>query len=680
MTKDIIWKFRKIFEPVKAMASTIMLLLLFCVSSQAKDNSSDAANGDSWRIFPEKYQFIQFPPDLNTASGQSLKGDFIWRWKPRNGSRNLLMIEFDFGKNVRLDKIKLLSRARRKYSIPMVGLLSRKDSEKTCMYRELTVRKWYFDARGVQEMEIDTKNVSARYIRLDIYPKYWQKWTILSGLEFWGKAAATKVASPQVLQPQYPVLDKYGQYIYEDWPGKIKSDDMLRKLGEKDMEWAENFKFNAKSLDKYGGWKGTGAKLGLKTTGFFRVEKINGKWWFVDPIGNLFFSIGMDTVWFGGPVTNIKNKKLFSWLPPARHPARAWKKSGFRFYEVNIIRKFGSDYRDKFKKLAFARLRSWGFNTRGKFSHSDAERPMPYVVMLSPKAKPIPGVRFPDPFDKNFLRAVDNCVKRYAARFKDNPWVIGYNILHEPDVGKNLYRKVLPLDSHKSPVKKELVAWIKKYYGDDVTAFNKACKGKFKSFDELLLPVKKLALTPEVRDGFSGHLVESCYKPILAAVRKYDPNHLFMGSALSSWQWTDATAKAYGKYVDVFSLDKYTNEFPRDYLKHFHDLTGKPLLIFEFGLELAGKGYKPRVSYVESGKMRGEYFQAYMRDATRCPFLLGLHYYMYMNHTVVGNSFSYGFVDITDQPDEYLVDAAKNSNMKFYKERVESTIHNANGK
>ena len=41
------------------------------------------------------------------------------------------------------------------------------------------------------------------------------------------------------------------------------------------------------ALDEYGGWLGTNVG---NPDGFFRVRKINGRWWMVDPAGNLFLA------------------------------------------------------------------------------------------------------------------------------------------------------------------------------------------------------------------------------------------------------------------------------------------------------------------------------------------------------------------------------------------------------
>ena len=45
-------------------------------------------------------------------------------------------------------------------------------------------------------------------------------------------------------------------------------------------------------LDSYGGYK----PVNTIATGFFRVEKIKGRWWFITPDGNAFISIGINHI------------------------------------------------------------------------------------------------------------------------------------------------------------------------------------------------------------------------------------------------------------------------------------------------------------------------------------------------------------------------------------------------
>ena len=71
----------------------------------------------------------------------------------------------------------------------------------------------------------------------------------------------------------FPFLDRYGQFVHRDWPGKIKSDADLvraREVEAKDMAAHPG----PKDWDKWGGWA---AGPQLKATGHFRVEKVDGQ-------------------------------------------------------------------------------------------------------------------------------------------------------------------------------------------------------------------------------------------------------------------------------------------------------------------------------------------------------------------------------------------------------------------
>ena len=73
----------------------------------------------------------------------------------------------------------------------------------------------------------------------------------------------------------FPFVDKYGQYKYKEWPGKIHSDKELQKMRsieEKDL--AANP--GPQEWDQYGGWK-NGPRF--EATGQFYVKKIDGKWY-----------------------------------------------------------------------------------------------------------------------------------------------------------------------------------------------------------------------------------------------------------------------------------------------------------------------------------------------------------------------------------------------------------------
>ena len=90
-----------------------------------------------------------------------------------------------------------------------------------------------------------------------------------------------------------PFVDRYGQFAHDDWPGKIHCDTGLAASRVVEEKWLKEHSCPIPDADRYGGWCG-GPQL--KATGFFRTEKVGGKWWLVDPEGHLFFSHGVDCV------------------------------------------------------------------------------------------------------------------------------------------------------------------------------------------------------------------------------------------------------------------------------------------------------------------------------------------------------------------------------------------------
>ena len=69
---------------------------------------------------------------------------------------------------------------------------------------------------------------------------------------------------------------------------------------------------------KFGGWK-DGPRL--EATGYFRTEKVNGKWALVDPEGYLYFALGLANVRFDHVVVDSQQgsrKRYRESVLPAR--------------------------------------------------------------------------------------------------------------------------------------------------------------------------------------------------------------------------------------------------------------------------------------------------------------------------------------------------------------------------
>ena len=166
-----------------------------------------------------------------------------------------------------------------------------------------------------------------------------------------------------------PLVDQFGQWMGDDWPGKATSLEQLQAA------WAAEEKALGKgdfAYCRYGGYEGSKAKA----TGFFRVEKIEGKWWFVDPDGHLFLSLGADSMGTSVTTSTQGREQLFAALPPAEISAgRGGGRGGASFYTWNMVRRFGADWSAKWVDLTARRMFAWGFNTVGNWSdHTPGQR------------------------------------------------------------------------------------------------------------------------------------------------------------------------------------------------------------------------------------------------------------------------------------------------------------------
>ncbi|MFB3906395.1 MAG: hypothetical protein ACE15E_23370 [Acidobacteriota bacterium] len=107
-----------------------------------------------------------------------------------------------------------------------------------------------------------------------------------SQVTFYNFTLREDVPADEIIERK-PLIDRFGQWILENWPGKAHDEKSLRDLWATDVLEPVDYGFCPLGGDK---------SRTLRKTGFFRVEKVEGRWVFVDPHGHPFFSTGMDPV------------------------------------------------------------------------------------------------------------------------------------------------------------------------------------------------------------------------------------------------------------------------------------------------------------------------------------------------------------------------------------------------
>jgi len=504
------------------------------------------------------------------------------------------------------------------------------------------------------------------------------------------------------------IVDKYGQYTRDDWKGKVKSDEDLKRQWEEEETWLKaNPPFPDR--DEFGGWvKGPQ----LKATGFFRTAYVvngnetephanlqqgKGRWWLVTPTGRLFFSLGIDCVRHneGSPLDN--REYLFSWLPEPNSPFAQfishWRSRGYtrwvNFYAMNLFRKYGDNWQQKWLDVTVRRLLSWGFNTIGNWSSAEVfrARKIPYVVPIhygAPTYFQTAWQQMPDVFDERYPEAVERAIANAVREWKDDPWCIGYFVDNElswsgwgndPVSRYDLPRRVMASDGNL-PSKREFVKLLRAKYGE-IGKLREAWRVQVSSWEDLLS--KPLELPPQMTDEciadlseFLTHFARRYFSVVRNALKKHAPNQLYLGCRFAPRPME--VVKVAAEFCDVVSFNIYARTVDEQGWS-FTNTLGKPCIIGEFHFGALDRGmFHTGLVAVESQEERGKAYQAYVRSVWKLPAFVGCHWFQYVDQPLTGRfdgeNYNIGFVSVVDYPHWELVNAAREVNGRVYSELV----------
>ncbi|MFM7397600.1 MAG: hypothetical protein ACKO4N_01345, partial [Verrucomicrobiota bacterium] len=265
-----------------------------------------------------------------------------------------------------------------------------------------------------------------------------------------------------------------------------------------------------------------------KATGFFHTAKIDGRWWLVDPEGGLFVHRGIAGV-----------KKLSS-----KAADDAWKT------------KFGTNAEWSAKTTAL--LRAHGFNGLGAFAETEpfraASEPLVYTRIwnfMQSYGKKRGGTSQKSGhmgylgdcifvFDPEFETFCEEHAKQLAAD-KDDPFLLGHFSDNELPFRAEALKNYLALPAsdhgHQAAIK-----WLRDRHGAGATAQD---------------------IIPADLPVFQKFMVERYFRIVSAAIKRHDPNHLYLGSRFygSDVRFLEVF-RAAGKHVDVVSMNYYNSWTP----------------------------------------------------------------------------------------------------------------------
>jgi hypothetical protein len=431
-----------------------------------------------------------------------------------------------------------------------------------------------------------------------------------------------------VLEPK-PLVDEFGQWILDDWPGKAHSLEELKAAWAKEADTqGEHAAFG---YSRYGGYASTNAKA----TGFFHVEQIDDRWWFVDPEGHLFFSTGCDVMvpWSGTRTTDRDG--VFAALPPAelKPPSYRGNQGGtVSFYTWNLQRRFGDNWQRKWADFTLDRMDHWGLNTVANWSAPElgqAQR-KPYIVMLRNLGIQGGYLGLPDVYADGFAAKMNSTVAEQCVPHKEDAWLLGYFIANEPPwPGREAEIVIAILSGPEAPIQKK----AKEFLADGDTA--------------------------QRRKEFVNQAIDVFIQTANAALKQADSNHLNLGLRFGSTP-SEAMLRA-SRDFDVFSMNSYGTQVSRARVDAAYKITGKPVLIGEFHFGTPGRGMAAGLVQCKNQEERGVAYRYYVENAAAQPAIIGTHWFQWTDEPNTGRfdgeNYNIGLIDVTDQPYAELISA-----------------------
>jgi len=489
---------------------------------------------------------------------------------------------------------------------------------------------------------------------------------------------------------QFPFVNKFGQYIHDEWSGKLHSEEEFAERIEREhFAWGRMPQLPDR--DRFGGWA-KGPKR--KATGWFRTEEIDGKWWLITPEGTLFFSLGITCVGTWERTFVEGRKDWFEWLPEENDPiygslyshvkgAHSMADSiggegkTFGFYSANLMRKYGPDWAVKWRDSVYSRLRHWGFNTIANWSQEDVlvNSDLPFVagtglhnVRLIENARGY-WRKMVDVYDVSFQENVSSSIKNIAEKYGQNPLCIGYYVDNEL-AWEGIIEGVLA-STVEQPARQALQDFLLKRY-ETLEIMNNAWGISVDSWDAINNTNATSETAKKDMSGFLYEFARQYFLVIQNAIDEFAPNQLYLGCRFASAP--DEVVRACADVADVVSCNLYYPNIPADKYAGKNSLA-KPVIIGEFHFGALDRGmFHTGLVGTKDQADRAAHYKQYVRSVVDNPSFVGCHWFQYIDEPITGRwydgeNYNIGFLDVTDTPYPEMVEEAQEVHAEVYTRR-----------
>lgn len=384
-------------------------------------------------------------------------------------------------------------------------------------------------------------------------------------------------------------------------------------------------------------------------TGYFRTEKINDRWWVIDPDGYYNIQRVINSFRKG---KSERNKKEFDEMFGSDD---VWAdKSAAFFSDIGIVGIGAWSQDDVIRR----------FNERSsdeRLSYSVNLRLMAAYGKLRGGTYQLAGnIGYPNQtifvFDPEFKTFCDSVAEADIASLAGDKDLFGYFSDNELPFGMKNLEGYLTLKNPNDPGRMAAEDWLRE-------------KG---------LPADIKMISDAEKAAFAGYVAECYYKIVSEAIRKADPNHMYLGSRLhENAKFSKEIIQAASTYCDIVSINYYGVWQPEEHhLNNWNKWLNKPFMVTEFytkamdaGLaNTSGAGYT-----VHTQRDRGYAYQNFCLKLLQSKNCVGWHYFRYQDNdpTAKGADPSNvdsnkGIVDNNYKPYKELADKMKQFNRQVY--------------
>lgn len=418
----------------------------------------------------------------------------------------------------------------------------------------------YFDVTTYVKEEIQ----ASRNIVFRIYAKQ----SSSSTTSFFSSEVDESSLKPQLLFYEQKQLD-VPLFQYKDITVAVTDDNGYYNNQSWESTVLDTTPTTQETLDIYGGWVSCHQ---YEATGYFRVEQVKGVWQMIDPLGNVFYTSGINSVTSGSATVTLPDDIL-----------------------------------------------DLGVNTMGSWSDEDISG-IPYCPRLNALVnfknvrtdkvawnKDVLPVFEPD-FESYFQEKMTSWLDSY----KNDPWVVGYFMDNE-----------LKFTSDQLDSSLTLAVTDAQY--QRANDFMTDRHGSNYSLSDI---------TGQDRLDYIGIVADKYYSVVCNAIRQVDPNHLILGSRINgNVRYRIPVIEAAGKYIDVLSINYYREWEPQQQaIDLWSQYTDIPWFTSEFYTKANDSGLLNEDGAgwtVPSQVQRSSHYENWAIRSMQDPTCVGFHWFRY---------------------------------------------------